>query len=181
MLMSLRFLLLSTVILGFGYPILMSITGSIFFPAKTSGSLLMIDGKVRGSSLIAQQFKDSRYFSPRPSKGDFSTLPALASNYAPTSKNHLEQVQAWIKEHPEYQNTPEMLTYSGSGLDPHVSVTAIMVQLPRVIKARNLNNSQQEQLKQKIQILTEGPWHHILGQERINVLTLNLAMDQSGM
>ena len=181
MLMSLRFLIVSTIALGFLYPIFITVMGTIFFSAKTSGSLLFIDGKVRGSHLIAQPFKDSKYFFPRPSKGDFTPLPSQASNYAPTSKTHLDQIHIWIKEHPEYQNIPEMLTYSGSGLDPHLSVAAIMAQLPRVIRARNLDDSKQEQLRQKIQDLTQHPWHKILGQERINVLDLNLAMDQTGM
>ncbi len=181
MLTSLRFLFISTIILGVLYPVAMTVIGNIFFPDKISGSLIVLDGKVRGSSLIAQSFKDPKYFWPRPSKDNYNTLPASASNYAPTSKALLEQVQALAHEHPEFLATPEMLTSSGSGLDPHVSVGAIMAQLPRVILARNLNELKQQQLKQRIQTLIEHPWHKIFGQERINVLQLNLAMDRAEM
>ncbi len=183
--LALKFLLAMTILTGIVYPLLMTGVAQVIFPAKANGSLLMKDGKIIGSELIGQKFDSTIYFWSRPSAIDYNPIPSGASNYGPTSdklkkqvedrrilftsKNSMSDISAIPKE---------MIFASASGLDPHISPEAALLQLERVAKARNLNESQKQKVKQLIKDKSEGPQFSLFGEPRINVFDLNLALDE---
>ena len=185
-------LVVLTLITGLGYPLAMTGIAGVLFPNQARGSLIEKDGKVIGSALIGQEFKDDKYFHGRPSAtvapdpADSSkTVPApynaansSASNAGPTSKALIERVQADVdKLKAENPNTPvpiELVTTSASGLDPDISPAAASFQVPRVAKARSLDEAKVRQL---VQANTEIRALGILGEPRVNVLQLNIALD----
>jgi K+-transporting ATPase ATPase C chain len=184
---ALKFLLVMTILTGIIYPLLMTGLAQLGFPSKANGSLIMKDGKVIGSELIGQKFDSSIYFWSRPSAIGYNPIPSGASNYGPTSDTLKKQVGARrvffakMNSLSDPLSTPkEMVFASGSGLDPHISPEAALVQADRVIKARHLNDNQKEELLKKIKDMTQAPQFLCLGEPRINVLILNLELDKIG-
>jgi K+-transporting ATPase ATPase C chain len=181
---ALKFLLVMTVLTGIVYPLFMTGVAQLAFPAKANGSLLMKDGKIIGSELIGQKFDSSIYFWSRPSAIGYNPIPSGASNYGPTSDTLKKQVTArrilfaTKNSITDVTTIPrEMIFASGSGLDPHISPEAALLQLKRVATARNFNETQKQKVLQLITNKTEEPQFFLFGEPRINVFELNLALD----
>ena len=178
---AVRLLLFFTLITGIGYPYLMLALGGALFPEQAAGSLLHRDGAVVGSALVAQKFSDPKYFWPRPSAADYATVPSGASNQSPTSKALqtavAERQAAWVQAGAKVGR--EMLFASGSGLDPEISPASALGQIPRILKARGLDGTPDQAIKLEalVEKLTQKRDLGFLGQERVNVLRLNLALD----
>jgi K+-transporting ATPase ATPase C chain len=182
---ALKFLLVMTVLTGVIYPFFMTGVAQLSFPAKANGSLLMKDGKIIGSELIGQKFDSSIYFWSRPSAIGYNPIPSGASNYGPTSDTLKKQVAErcilFVTKNSITDTTAipkEMIFASGSGLDPHISQKAALLQVDRVAKARNFNTIQKQNLVQSVKNLTEIPQFLVLGEERVNVLVLNLELNK---
>ena len=171
-----------TIAVGGLYPLLMYGVGSLFFPGPTQGSLVARDGKVVGSALIGQDFSSDRYFHARPSAINYDPSSSGASNKGWTSadlkKAYDERKAAWEKANPASEPPMDMLFASGSGLDPHVSPASAELQVPHVATARHLSAEQQSALLQLVREHEEGPQLGFLGEPRVNVLLLNLAVDR---
>lgn len=174
---SLRMLLGFCVVTGIFYPLIVFGIGQAFFSKEAEGTLLVREGRVIGSELIAQKFEGPRYLHGRPSAGDFATLPAAASNLGPTSEKLAVQVKAqkarWGEAAPA-----ELLFASGSGLDPHISPKAARMQLERISAALHLDQTQKQRLNTLVEDMTEGPELGFLGPPRVNVLKFNLKLDE---
>ncbi len=178
--------LLLTLLTGVVYPLLVTLIAQAVFPRQANGSIVERDGKPVGSELIGQQFDDPRYFWSRPSKTDpvpYNAASSNGSNLGPTNPDHLkavrERIEAIRKAHPE-QTGPvpiDLVTASASGLDPHISPAAAEYQVWRVAKARGLS---EDRVRQLVTASTEGRKLGLLGEPRVNVLRLNLALDESG-
>jgi potassium-transporting ATPase KdpC subunit len=184
-----------TLITGLAYPLAMTGIAGIIFPKQAQGSLIEKDGKVIGSALIGQEFKDDKYFHGRPSattapdpNDSTKTVPAPynaansgGSNLGPTSKaladRLKEDVDKLKAENPSQPVPVDLVTTSGSGLDPDISPEAALFQAPRVAKARNMP---EEQVRELVAQNTKGRTIGILGEPRVNVLALNLALDAAG-
>ncbi|MBV9701288.1 MAG: K(+)-transporting ATPase subunit C [Methylobacteriaceae bacterium] len=184
-----------TLITGLAYPLAMTGIAQALFPRQANGSLIERDGKVVGSSLIGQYFKDDRYFHGRPSattdtdpNDPNKTVPAPynaansgASNLGPTSKALIDRVKADLdtlkKENPSTPVPIDLVTTSASGLDPDISPEAAFFQAPRVAKARNLP---EDRVRQLVTDHIEGRTLGLFGEPRVNVLALNLALDEMG-
>jgi potassium-transporting ATPase KdpC subunit len=182
---ALKFLLVMTILTGIIYPFLMTGVTQVIFPAKANGSLLMKDGKLIGSELIGQKFDSTIYFWSRPSAIDYNPIPSSGSNFGPTSDKLKKQVAErrvlFASKNSITDTTAipkEMIFASASGLDPHISPEAAMLQLDRVAKARNLTETQKQQVKQLVMNKTEGLQFSLFGEPRINVFNLNLALDE---
>lgn len=178
---ALRVLALLTVLSGFAYPFLITAAARAVFPGKARGSPIIKDGKLRGSSLLAQEFKSERYFFPRPSAGNYATVASTASNLGPTSATLQELVarrrtglQQTHGLTPSASVPEELLLSSGSGLDPHLSPQAAHFQVDRVAHARGLDPAR---VRAMVDQMTEHPQLGFLGETRVNVLLLNLALD----
>lgn len=175
-------LLAALVLLGFGllYSLAGTALGRMLFPAAATGSLIERDGHPVGSSLVAQPFADARYFQPRPSAANYDPMAAAGSNMARSNpalrKRIAEGVIAVAKRDGIAPSAVpmELVTQSGGGLDPHVSPTGARVQVARVAKARGLDPAAVQRL---VDAETETPQFGLLGQPRVNVLRLNLALD----
>ena len=183
-----------TLITGVAYPFVITGIAQVAFPHQAQGSLLERDGKVVGSALIGQEFTSDRYFHGRPSatvapdpNDSTKTVPAPynaansgGSNLGPTSKTLIERVQADVQKLKEENRTAsvptDLVTTSGSGLDPHISPAAALFQVPRVAKARNMPEGRVRQL---VQQHTEDRFLGLLGDPRVNVLALNLSLDRA--
>ncbi|MEO8097925.1 MAG: potassium-transporting ATPase subunit KdpC [Acidobacteriota bacterium] len=181
---GLRIKLFLTVLLGVGYPLLMTGISQALFPHQANGSLITAGGKVIGSELIGQSFSKLKYFQSRPSNASANGYDATASsgyNQGPTNKKLIDRVTAAVtqfrKDNPDYQGPipADLLTGSSSGLDPHLSPDAAAVQAARIAKQRGTSIDQVNAL---IVQFTEGPDLGFLGEPRVNVLRLNLALDQ---
>jgi K+-transporting ATPase ATPase C chain len=181
---ALKFLLIMTLLTGLVYPLAMTGIAQLSFPSRANGSLIIKDGKIIGSELIGQNSDSSIYFSSRPSATGYNPIPSAASNYGPTSDTLRKLVDARrlsfaklnsVKELSIIPN--EMIFASGSGLDPHISPEAALLQVDRVAEARHFNSDQKEKLLKAVDELTEQPQFFILGEARINVLSLNLKLD----
>ncbi len=170
-----------TLVLGGAYPLLMYGVGALFFPGKAQGSLVMKSGKVVGSSLIGQVFASDRYFASRPSAIGYDPSSSGASNFGWTSaalKKAYDQYKAdWQKANGGTQAPPDMLSASGSGLDPHISPAAAELQVARVAAARHLSADEQTRLLALVKRFEEPPQLGFLGEPRVNVLDLNIATD----
>lgn len=172
---SVRALAVLTVITSVAYPLFITAIGQLAFPAQANGSLVKTGGTVTGSSLLAQKFTDPKYFWPRPSAADYATVASGASNQGFTSKKLADAVAerraAWGENAPA-----DLLTASGSGLDPDISVEAARYQIVRVAKARGVA---EEQVSKIVDEQIAAPQLGFLGQVRVNVLLLNLALDSA--
>lgn len=180
-------------ICGFAYPMIMTGISQIIFPHQANGSLIEENGEVVGSSLVGQDFTDERLFNCRPSaynyntyteedkeNGDYGGVSSGSNNYAPSNpdleKRINEDIEKFLQENPtiEKEDIPsDIITASGSGLDPHISVEAANVQIDRVSENTGLTK---KQLKKMIEENTEGKFLGIFGEEKVNVLELNLSL-----
>jgi K+-transporting ATPase ATPase C chain len=176
---------LFTILLGVAYPLLITGIAQVAFPKQANGSLIVQDNKVIGSELIGQKFDSVNYFSSRPSAIDYNPQPSGGSNLGPTSSKLKQLVTdrkaQWIKSNPtsDPEKIPsEMLFASASGIDPHISPQAALLQVDRIVKVRNFNDSEKQQLLKSISELSEAPQFSFLGENRINVLRLNLELNK---
>jgi len=171
-----------TLLTGLVYPLLMTGIIQIALPEQASGSMIVVNGSVVGSELIGQNFSSPGYFHGRPSAVNYAGNGSGASNFGPTNKNLMEQVSQRISEVRAENNLSsnatvpsELVLTSGSGLDPHISVEGAMLQVPRVANARSIPESE---VKVLVYQHIEPAQFGIMGQERVNVLNLNLALDE---
>jgi len=179
-----RIFLVMTLLTGVIYPLFITGIAQLAFPAKANGSLVYRNGMVVGSSLIGQKFDSSAWFWSRPSATGYNTLPSGASNLGPTSRE-LKQVIGERRDRfitgnslSDSTSVPaEMVCASGSGLDPDISPEAAYLQIDRIAKARGFDAGQKQQLVELIRKMSEGAQFSVLGENRINVLMLNLALD----
>jgi potassium-transporting ATPase KdpC subunit len=181
---GLRIKIFMTILLGVVYPLAITGISQVVFPHQANGSLVTSGGKVIGSELIGQNFTRPEYFQPRPSAAGsdgYDGTSSGGSNLAPTSRKLVDRTKASVdkfrKENPDYQGMipADLVTASASGLDPHISPDSALAQAPRVARARNMAT---DQVRQLIAQYTEGPDLGLLGEPRVNVLRLNLALDQ---
>ena len=189
------FIVALTLITGLVYPLFMTGIAGVLFPYQAQGSLIEKDGKVVGSNLIGQDFESDRYFHDRPSATTgpdpkdpsksvaqpYNAANSGGSNLGPTNKALIDRVTADVaklkQENPSEQVPIDLVTTSGSGLDPHISPAAAYFQVPRVAKARNMPENT---LRQLVADHVEGRTLGIIGESRVNVLALNLALDSAG-
>ena len=187
-------LLALTAITGLAYPLALTGVAGALFPKQAQGSLIEKDGKVVGSALIGQEFRNDKYFHGRPSattatdpNDSTKTVPApynaansAGSNQGPTSKaladRMKEDVDKLKVENPNQPVPVDLVTSSGSGLDPHISPEAAQFQVPRVARARNMP---EDAVKQLVASSIEGRLFGLIGEPRVNVLALNLALDRA--
>ncbi|WP_407116268.1 K(+)-transporting ATPase subunit C [Bradyrhizobium sp. LMG 9283] len=187
-------LLILTAITGLAYPLAMTAIAGAIFPAQAQGSLIEKDGKVVGSALIGQEFRDDKYFHGRlsatlaPDPNDstktvaapYNAVNSGGSNLGPTSKaladRLKEDVDKFKGENPKAAVPVDLVTTSASGLDPDISLEAAQFQVPRVAKARNIP---EEAVKRLVASATQDRLLGLLGEPRVNVLALNLALDRT--
>jgi len=186
LIISLKIFLFFTVLTGIVYPLIITGIAQVAFHSKANGSMIIKDNKAIGSELIGQQFDSCIYFMSRPSAVGYNPLPSGGSNYGLTNSKLKDQVTE--RKHKFYvfnqiDSTTtvipsEMLFASASGLDPHISQKAALLQVNRIAKARKYTAVQKEKLKQCIMNQTEAPQLLCLGEERVNVLLLNIEVDR---
>jgi K+-transporting ATPase ATPase C chain len=172
----------TTVVFGLVYPLAVTGLGQLFFPAKANGQLVEKDGHIVGSRIIGQPFSSDRYFHPRPSAAGNGYDPVSpsggASNLGPTNRLLLDRVKGDVEKlHAENPGAPipvDLVTSSGSGLDPDVSPAAAEFQIPRVARARGVSV---EKLRLLVTKHTQGRQFGFLGEARVNVFELNLELD----
>jgi K+-transporting ATPase ATPase C chain len=178
---SIRYTVVTTVLLGLGYPLLVTGIAGTIFPRKAAGSLILKDGQVIGSELLAQSFTSDKYFHPRPSAAGngYDATASGGSNLAQSNKTLVDRIQGSIdklsQENPGHPVPIDLVTTSGSGLDPDITPDAAFFQVPRVAKARGISEGQVREL---IAANTAGRQLGVLGEARVNVLNLNLALDK---
>jgi K+-transporting ATPase ATPase C chain len=185
-------LVLLTLITGLAYPLAMTAIAGAIFPKQAQGSLIEKDGKVVGSALIGQEFKDDKYFHGRPSatlapdpadatktvSAPYNAANSGGSNLGPTSKALADRVKEDVEklkaENPQATVPLDLVTTSASGLDPDISPEAALFQVPRVAKVRKMP---EEAVRQLVALNTQGRTAGLLGEPRVNVLVLNLVLD----
>ncbi len=178
---SLKAMVVFTLLLGIAYPLAMTAIAQIVFPAQANGSVITVGGKVVGSALIGQMFTSPRYFHGRPSANAYDASNSGGTNFALTNKKLIDQIRQNIdqvrKENglaPEVPVPADLVTASASGLDPDISVAGAMLQVKRVAAARKLpDNAVIHAVEQN----TEPPFLGIFGAPVVNVLRLNVALD----
>jgi K+-transporting ATPase ATPase C chain len=173
-LQSIRALFVFTLLTGVVYPLAVTVIARVAFPKQADGSLIVRNGTIVGSSLLAQKCEDPRYFWPRPSAGDYATVASGASNKGPTSADLVKAISE-RREKLGKDAPADMLTASGSGLDPHISPEAAAFQIDRVAAARKISRGK---IAEIVGTCLEAPQLGILGEPRVNVLQLNLALDR---
>lgn len=172
----LRLFLALTLLCGVLYPLIVTFVAQTLFREKAQGSQIKVDGKLVGSTLLAQKFVGESYFHPRPSAGDYATVSSAASQHSPTHKagtlareeRRVAQPSAGV----------DAWTTSGSGLDPHISIQTALSQIPRIAAARGMAP---EELTALIEKLSEVPTLGIWGRSRVNVIELNLTLMNKGL
>jgi len=176
-------LVLLTVITGLLYPLAVTGLAQVLFPQQANGSMIVKDGKPIGSALIGQPFDDPKYFWGRLSATSpfpYNAAASSGSNLGPTNPALITEVQGRIDalKAADPSNTQpipvDLVTSSGSGLDPHISIAAALYQVPRVARARGLS---EDRIRQLVNQFTEDRQFGLLGEPRVNVLKLNLALD----
>ncbi|MBX9830261.1 MAG: K(+)-transporting ATPase subunit C [Xanthobacteraceae bacterium] len=183
-----------TLIVGLIYPLAMTGIAGTIFPRQAQGSLIEKDGKVIGSTLIGQAFTEDKYFHGRPSattapdpkdstktaEAPYNAANSAGSNLGPTNKTLVDRVKGDVdklkEQNPSSVVPIDLVTTSGSGLDPDISPEGALFQVPRVAKARNMP---EERVRQLVQEHVQGRTFGIFGEPRVNVLALNLALDQA--
>jgi potassium-transporting ATPase KdpC subunit len=183
-----------TAITGLAYPLVMTGLAQVLFPSQANGSMIEKDGKVVGSVLIGQAFADDKYFHARPSATNapdpkdatktvdapYNAANSMGSNLGPTNKALVERVKGDVdklkQENPSAPVPIDLVTTTASGLDPHISPEAAFFQVPRVARARNMP---EDGLRQLVDQHVEGRTLGLLGEPRVNVLALNLALDRA--
>jgi potassium-transporting ATPase KdpC subunit len=182
---SVILILLFTVLTGLVYPFIVTGIAQLIFPHKANGSMLTKEGKAIGSELIGQPFGSPKYFWSRPSATSpfaYNAGASTGSNFGPLNPALLDATSKRVKElkDADPQNAKpvpvDLVTASGSGLDPHISVAAALYQLPRVARSRNVSEGA---IRVLVDQYTEGRQLGILGEPRVNVLKLNVALDES--
>lgn len=171
---SLRIYIVLTLLTGLIYPLALTGVAQLLFPRQANGSRIIEQGQLVGSDLIAQKFEDPKYFWPRPSAGDYGTVASGASNKGPTSAD-LKKAIDERREKFGADAPIDLLTASGSGLDPHISPEAARAQISRVAAARNMPV---EKVAGLVDQTIEPPQFGLFGAPRVNVLRLNRALDQ---
>jgi len=182
-----------TLITGLVYPLAMTGIAQLLFPHQAQGSMIERNGTIVGSELIGQEFDSDKYFHGRPSAttapdpndptktvaAPYNAANSGGSNLGPSNKALIDRVQADVdklkKENPSLPVPADLVTTSASGLDPDISPEAALFQVPRIAKARHLP---EDRLRQLVDDNTEGRWFGLLGEPRVNVLLLNLALDR---
>lgn len=187
---GLKLTIVLTVICGLAYPLLITGIGQLFFPHQANGSVVEVDGKEVGSELIAQQFTEDKYFVGRISAvnynisedGEEMDATSGSGNLGPTSEVLKERVEADIEAFLEKNPTvskeeisSELISQSGSGLDPDITPQGAKIQVARIAKATGLSEAS---LNNLVEEKTEGEWLGLFGAERVNVLALNIAVDE---
>ncbi|SHE80038.1 K+-transporting ATPase ATPase C chain [Dysgonomonas macrotermitis] len=174
-----------TILLGIIYPLFITGIAQVAFPSKANGSLVDINGTLRGSELIGQKTDTAIYFSTRPSATDYNTLASGGSNLGLTSQKLYDLIQTrktdFIAKNylSDDTNIPsDILFASASGLDPHISPEAARIQINRIARARGFSEEQKQQLTVLVNRLTEMPQLGLFGCRRINVFMLNLELDK---
>jgi potassium-transporting ATPase KdpC subunit len=183
-----------TAITGLAYPLVMTGLAQVLFPSQANGTMIEKDGKVVGSALIGQAFADDKYFHARPSATNapdpkdatktvdapYNAANSMGSNLGPTNKALVERVKGDVdklkQENPSAPVPIDLVTTTASGLDPHISPEAAFFQVPRVARARNMP---EDGLRQLVDQHVEGRTLGLLGEPRVNVLALNLALDRA--
>lgn len=168
---SLIFFALSTILLGGVYPAVVMGISKVFFADKSSGGIITVDGRPRGADLIAQEFSDEKFFWGRPSAAGFNASLSSGSNYAVINKDQQEALSKRKSQGLDY----DLLTTSGSGLDPHITPKAAYLQVARIAKARGID---EDALNQMVKETIEERQFGFLGEERVNVLRLNMKLER---
>ena len=172
----------TTLLLGVVYPLVVTGAAQLLFPAKANGSLIMKDGQVIGSALIGQTFVSPTYFHGRPSAAGagYDASASSGTNLGPTNKKLIddvsERVAAARAENPGVPVPVDLVTSSASGLDPHISPAAALFQAPRVARERHVS---EDAVRALVMAHVEGRQLGVLGEPRVNVLLLNLALDKN--
>ncbi len=174
--------LVTTVLLGLVYPLVVTGLAQVIFPAKANGQLITRNGQVIGSQIIGQPFSSPGYFRSRPSAAGavgYDAGASSGSNLGPTSKKLIDRVQADVEklqaENPGKPIPVDLVTTSASGLDPHISPAAAEFQAPRVARERGMS---EDEVRRAVAEFTEGRQLGLLGEPRVNVLLLNLKLDE---
>ena len=172
-----------SLLLGVVYPLLITGIAQVLFPAKANGSLITVKDKIVGSELIAQKFSSPKYFHPRPSAIDYDAGSSGGSNLGPTNKKLTEKTSALINQVKKENNLTaneaipaDLVFASASGLDPHISLEAALIQIPRIAKERKLDESK---LKDLVKKNIEQSFWGIYGNTMINVLKINISLDNN--
>jgi K+-transporting ATPase ATPase C chain len=167
-------------VFGLGYSATLASLGQLLFPRQATGSLLQLQGRTVASRWVAQPFADARYFHPRPSASGYDPMAAAGSNQARTNPDLRAFVDAQIAAVAQREGIAsgqvpaDLVTRSGSGLDPHISPAAARIQIARVARARGMS---EDRIGALVERATEQPQFGLLGQPRVNVVELNLALD----
>lgn len=174
--------LVTTILLGIVYPLAVTALAQVFFPVQANGDLIRLGGKIVGSRLIGQAFSSPAYFHSRPSAAGpqgYDAMDSGGSNLGPTNRRLIERVEASVRklraENPDMPIPVDLVTASGSGLDPDISPAAALFQVPQVARARGISERELEALVRKH---TKERQFSFLGEPRVNVLELNLALDR---
>lgn len=178
------FLLMATLLTGIIYPVVVTVFANLLFSEKATGSLIRSNGLTIGSELIGQSFDSLKYFWSRPSSVEYNPMPSGGSNLGPLNPMLRDEIrkrrESFILKNylnPDHIIPSEMIFASGSGLDPHISPEAALLQLKRVAKERGFDPETESRLAEIIQNLTEDRQFFIFGEPRINVFQLNLMTD----
>lgn len=181
LLTAILYTIVTTILLGIGYPLLITALAQLINKDKANGQLITRNGTIVGSHILAQPFTGAEYFHPRPSAAGtngYDAAGSSGSNYGPTNQKLVDRVTADVKnlqaENPGKPIPIDMVTASGSGLDPHITPANADFQIPRIAKARGISEAA---LAQLVSARIEGRQYRLFGEPKVNVLELNLALD----